>query len=291
MSGEIDGLAAFVASHPRLFVLTGAGVSTASGIPDYRDLRGAWKRPRPVQHAEFVREPGVRRRYWARSFVGWPRISSARPSRAHHALARLEERGRVQRLVTQNVDGLHQSAGSRAVIDLHGRLDSVECLGCKARRSRCEMQRQLRAANPEFAPENVAFAPDGDADLESADFDGFDVPDCDRCGGILKPAVVFFGDSVPRDTVDRAFEALDHSDAVLVVGSSLMVWSGYRFCRTAREQGKPVAAVNLGRTRADAELDLKIEQDCGAVLEAVAARFRDGSPGRRRLKDGDRTLE
>ena len=272
MSGELDRLAEFVTSHPRLFVLTGAGVSTASGIPDYRDTHGEWKRRQPVRHADFVRHEKVRRRYWARSFVGWPKIASARPSRAHHALTRLEERGRIGQLVTQNVDGLHQSAGSRAVIDLHGRLDSVECLRCKMRRSRFEMQRQLRAANPEFAPERVAIAPDGDADLEDVDFDLFNVPDCDRCGGVLKPAVVFFGDSVPRFTVARAFEALEISDAVLVVGSSLMVWSGYRFCRAAREQGKPVAAVNLGRTRADAEIDLKIERDCGTALHDVAAR-------------------
>jgi NAD-dependent SIR2 family protein deacetylase len=273
MSGDIDGLLDFVLTHPKLFVLTGAGVSTASGIPDYRDLRGAWKRPRPVQHGEFVRDLRVRRRYWARSFVGWPKISSARPSRAHHALARLEERGRIQRLVTQNVDGLHQSAGSRDVIDLHGRLDSVECLGCKARSSRFEMQRRLRAANPDFAPEGVTAAPDGDADLENVGLGGFHVPECDRCGGVLKPAVVFFGDSVPRFTVARAFDALDAADSVLVVGSSLMVWSGYRFCRAAREQGKPIGAVNLGRTRADAEIDLKIERDCGPLLESVAERL------------------
>lgn len=273
MTRETDRLVGFLVSHRRPFVLTGAGVSTASGIPDYRDVNGDWKRSRPVQHHDFVSDAAVRRRYWARSFVGWPKLSSARPCRAHLALADLQSRGHLGRLVTQNVDGLHQSAGSRDVIDLHGRLDSVECLGCKTRLSRFEMQRKLRAANGGFAPERVAIAPDGDADLEDVDFDRFRVPDCSRCGGILKPAVVFFGDSVPRSTVDRAFEALDHSGAMLVVGSSLMVWSGYRFCRAARQQGKPIAAVNLGRTRADVDIDLKIEEDCGAVLEAVAARL------------------
>ena len=272
MTVRIDTLVEFVTSHPRLFVLTGAGVSIASGIPGYRDRNGDWARRRPIQHGDFVRDPAVRRRYWARSFVGWPRVSAARPGRAHRALARLQQRKRIRRLVTQNVDGLHQSAGSREVIDLHGRLDSVECLGCRTRGSRFAMQRRLREANPGFIAPDARTAPDGDADLEQVDLAGFVVPDCSRCGGTLKPAVVFFGDAVPAVTVERARHGLEESDAVLVVGSSLMVWSGYRFCRWAREQRKPIAAVNLGRTRADAEIDLKIERDCGAVLEQLAAR-------------------
>jgi len=280
MTGKIDRLVDFVAAHPKLFVLTGAGVSTASGIPCYRDTNGDWKRDRPVLHGDFVRDERARRRYWARSFVGWPRMSSARPGRAHHALADLEQRGRLRQLVTQNVDGLHQSAGSRDVIDLHGRLDAVECLGCRTRHPRSLLQQQLQQANPEFVPGRATAAPDGDADLHGVDSDAFTVPDCDRCGGTLKPAVVFFGDSVPRPTVARAFDTLADSDAVLVVGSSLMLWSGYRFCRAAREQGKPIAAVNLGRTRADAEIDLKVEQDCGTVLENVAARLEPASTAR-----------
>jgi NAD-dependent SIR2 family protein deacetylase len=199
-------------------------------------------------------------------------MSAARPGPAHRALARLEQVGRVRQLVTQNVDGLHQSAGSNDVIDLHGRLDVVECLACARRTSRSDLQGQLERANQNFAPGRAWTAPDGDADLRDADYDAFEVPACEDCGGTLKPAVVFFGGSVPRGIVARSFAALEDADAMLVVGSSLMVWSGYRFCRAAREQGKPVAAVNLGRTRADDELDLKVEQDCGSALEDVSSR-------------------
>lgn len=265
----LDALRGFVAAHRRLFVLTGAGCSTGSGIPDYRDEAGAWKRPQPVTFQAFTGEDAVRRRYWARSLVGWPRFAAALPNDTHHALAALEAQGRVELLLTQNVDRLHQAAGSRAVIDLHGRLDRVRCLACGDDSARADLQQRLLAANPGWAELPAGVAPDGDADLEGVDFSGFAVPACLRCGGMLKPDVVFFGESVPRDRVQQALDRLQAADAVLVVGSSLMVWSGYRFVRQAALAGLPVAAVNLGRTRADALLALKVAWPCGPALAAL----------------------
>lgn len=268
MSGAT--LAAFIRAAPRLFVLTGAGCSTASGIPDYRDASGAWKHKPPVQFQDFMGSPATRRRYWARSMVGWLRVAAAEPAAAHAALADLERRGAVRTLVTQNVDGLHQKAGSDAVVDLHGRLDRVVCTACGARTSRALVQDELVARNPRWAGLTAAGAPDGDARLEGP-FDDFDVPVCARCSGILKPDVVFFGENVPKARVAACYESLAAADAVLVVGSSLMVFSGYRFCLAAAEAGKPVAVVNRGRTRADELAALKIDGDCGEVLGAVAA--------------------
>jgi NAD-dependent SIR2 family protein deacetylase len=260
-------LVEFVERHPRLAVLTGAGCSTASGLPGYRDEQGAWKTQPPVRFAEFVASPHARRRYWSRSLLGWPRVAQAQPNAAHRALAALEGAGRIGRLITQNVDGLHQKAGSRRVLDLHGRLDTVECLGCTQTLSREDMQGLLAAWNPDLAsiPEQGPTRPDGDAPVER-DVACFRVPDCPACGGILKPAVVFFGENVPRGRVDAALRAIDESGALLVVGSSLMVFSGYRFCLAARERGRPVTALNLGRTRADDLFTLKVEADCGDAL-------------------------
>jgi NAD-dependent SIR2 family protein deacetylase len=263
-------LPSFVRRHPRLLVLTGAGCSTGSGIPAYRDETGAWRTRPPVRHAEYVGSDAVRRRYWARSARGWPRVAAAEPGAAHRAIAELERRGHVEAVVTQNVDGLHQKAGSRRVIDLHGRLHDVECLSCGHTVAREDVQRLLLAWNAGLRDQGPAAEarPDGDAQLE-IDTSSVQVPDCPCCGGVLKPAVVFFGDNVPRPRVDAAHRALHAADALLVVGSSLMVFSGYRFCLAAREQGKPVAAVNLGRTRADDLLDLKVSADCGDALSAL----------------------
>ena len=266
---DLDALRRFVDAHPRLFVLTGAGVSTASGIPDYRDLEGGWKRPPPVTLQAFTASATTRSRYWARSLVGWRRFGSAQPNDAHRALARLEAAGRVEALLTQNVDGLHQRAGSRSVIDLHGRLDEVRCLSCERRTPRAQFQHELERRNPDWLALEAGDAPDGDADLDGLDFAAFDAPDCAHCGGLLKPDVVFFGESVPRERVERARTHLAASDAMLVVGSSLMVFSGFRFAREAAALGKPVAAINLGRTRADDLLALKVERDCGSALQAV----------------------
>ncbi len=259
----------WLASHRRLFVLTGAGCSTGSGIPDYRAVDGQWKRTPPVTYQAFTGDAHINARYWARSFIGWPRMAQAHPNDVHRALSRCEAEGRITTLVTQNVDGLHQRAGSREVIDLHGRIDTVVCLGCGERHSRAEMQERLSAMNPAWSGLDAATAPDGDADLEGHDFSRFDVPACERCGGMLKPDVVFYGENVPRPRYQQALAALTASDAVLVVGSSLMVYSGYRFVRQATEAGVPVAILNRGRTRADDLAGLKLEADAGAVLTAA----------------------
>ncbi len=256
----------FIGRHPRLFILTGAGCSTESGIPDYRDADGGWKRPAPVTLQAFMGEPATRRRYWARSLVGWERLRGARPNDAHRALARLQQQDRVECLVTQNVDRLHQAAGSADAIDLHGRIDLVRCMNCQQRRPREQLQVQLLRLNPAWARLEALQAPDGDADLEALDFSSFEVPACALCGGVLKPDVVFFGESVPQDRVQSSMQHLLHSDAMLVVGSSLMLYSGYRFAQAAARAGKPIAAVNLGRTRADALLMLKVTRPCSAAL-------------------------
>jgi NAD-dependent SIR2 family protein deacetylase len=198
--------------------------------------------------------------------IGWPKIAAAAPNAAHSALARLEARGGVELLVTQNVDGLHQAAGSRATLDLHGRLGCLRCMGCGAETPRAAFQQALERANPDWLRFDALAAPDGDADLEDADFASFQIPPCPACGGVLKPDVVFYGESVPRERVDAAMAALARADAVLVVGSSLMVYSGYRFLEKAAQLGKPAAAINLGRTRADALLTLKVEADCATAL-------------------------
>ncbi|ARP91387.1 NAD-dependent deacetylase [Bordetella genomosp. 9] len=269
--GDLHALRDFVRAHPRLFVLTGAGCSTGSGIPDYRDSEGAWKRRPPMQFQVFMGDALARARYWARGMVGWRMFGNVAPNAAHLALAAMERKGLFSLLVTQNVDGLHEKAGSRDVVDLHGRMDRVRCMRCGHLLPRQRMQAWLEEANPDWLHLNAEDAPDGDADLEGVDFSAFHVPPCPICGGILKPDVVFFGETVPRDRVERANAALERSDAVLVVGSSLMVYSGYRFVAAAARGGLPIAAVNLGRTRADADLSLKIEQPCADALAALDA--------------------
>lgn len=262
----VHALADFARNHRRLFVLTGAGCSTESGIPDYRDAQGDWKRPAPVTFQAFMGDEPTRRRYWARSMIGWRVMGGARPGLAHRALARLEAAGRVSLLLTQNVDGLHGAAGSRAVIDLHGRIDTVRCMGCEARSPRATLQAELLRRNPAWAALDARAAPDGDAELDGFDFASFDVPACPVCGGVLKPDVVFFGENVPRERVAAARAALGACDAVLVVGSSLMVYSGFRFVQAAADAGLPIAALNIGRTRADALYALKVEQPVGETL-------------------------
>lgn len=273
---DIEALRVFVERHPRLFVLTGAGVSTDSGIPDYRDANGDWKRPPPVTFQAFMGEHTTRQRYWARSLIGWRTIGQARPGPAHDALCTLEAAGRIELLLTQNVDGLHQAAGSRKVIDLHGRIDTVCCMACARRWPRAEWQETLRHSNPDWVALHAPAAPDGDADLDGVDFSTVVVPPCPHCAAegrvsIVKPDVVFFGENAPRERVQVAFDALARSDAMLVIGSSLMVYSGLRFVQAAVAAGQPVAALNLGRTRADELLTLKVEQSVGPVLQALAA--------------------
>lgn len=254
-------------------VLTGAGLSTASGIPAYRDAQGVWRHPQPIQHQAFLKAASVRARYWARSYFGWQTMSGARPNPGHNALAALQRAGDVSVIITQNVDGLHQAAGSDCVVELHGSVHRVICLSCGARFARQEVQHWLAQRNPQlldtpYRPPSLA--PDGDSDIEDALAASVTPPDCIVCGGVLKPDVVFFGDNVPRDRVERASAAVADAAALLVVGSTLTVFSGFRFARMASELGKPVIAINLGVTRADPLLSLKIVADCAVVLDAVA---------------------
>lgn len=266
-------LQAFVERFPRLVVLTGAGISAASGIPTYRDHGGRWQRNEPIQHGEFIQYAEKRRRYWARSAVGWPAVASAKPNSAHAALTKLEKAGYARLLVTQNVDRLHQQAGHQNVIDLHGRLDRAVCLHCGETETREQIQIRLLDKNPALAQNSIELAPDGDAHVEDRLTENLEEPVCLTCGGVLMPDVVFFGGTVPRERVEAVNQALEQAEALLIVGSSLMVYSGFRFCKTAFELGLPLAAVNQGQTRADGLLSFKLEQDCQTALETLINQF------------------
>jgi NAD-dependent SIR2 family protein deacetylase len=250
----------------RVVALTGAGMSTDSGIPDYR---GPDSPPRsPMTYDEFASGPAQQQRYWARSHIGWQRLGQARPNSGHRAVAALEAAGVLADLITQNVDGLHQQAGSRAVIDLHGRIDEVICLGCRAVSGRLDLHHRLDALNPGFGDTAaVTTAPDGDVDFE--DTAGFRLAPCLDCGGPLKPHVVFFGENVPRDRVDRAYLAVDRAGALLVAGSSLTVMSGLRFVRHAARAGTPIVIVNRGITRGDPLATCRIDAGCSETLTAL----------------------
>lgn len=254
-----------------VMVLTGAGVSTDSGIPAYRDESGAWKGRAPIQFREFVGSEGARKRYWARSLRGFQWLASAAPNAAHRALAELEQRGCLSLLVTQNVDGLHRVAGSKALVELHGRIDQVVCLGCGAITERAALQSELLSRNGSFAEAVAHIKPDGDAELESMDYDQFQVVPCAQCQGMLKPNVVFFGENVPAPRVLQAMTALEQSRRLLVIGSSLTVFSGYRFARAAARHGIPIALLNQGKTRADELATLALNGNAGTLLSALVA--------------------
>ncbi len=249
----------------RVVALTGAGCSTESGIPDYRGLGS--KVRNPVQYRPFLEDPLARQRYWARSMVGWPRFSAAAPNEGHRALAAMQRAGAFGGVITQNVDGLHQAAGHERVIELHGSLAEVLCLQCGTIEGRATAQQRLLALNPGWTA-SAELAPDGDAELTSVD--GFVVPDCARCGGMLKPNVVFFGENVPAVTVQAAFGMLEDSEVLLVVGTSLTVYSGFRFVRRAAERGMPVAIVNIGPTRGDPLATLCVNAPAGRILGGLA---------------------
>jgi NAD-dependent SIR2 family protein deacetylase len=270
---ELNELAEFLLRHPGALLLTGAGLSTASGIPDYRDRDGVRRGQQPVQGPEFRRLDAVRRRYWARSMAGWPLLRDAEPNPGHRAIAALETGGKLSFVVTQNVDGLHQRAGSARLIELHGNVHAVACLSCRAHFTRASIQSQLELANPGRAGALALPAPDGDAQLEPDALNEFHVPYCPRCGGMLQPDVVFFGDNVPPERSAQTQQALERADALLVVGSSLMAYSGYRLCKMAFDSGKPIAAINLGTTRADHLLSLKSSAPAELVLPALARLF------------------
>lgn len=266
MSPALQSFHAFLCNARSLVVLSGAGVSTGSGIPDYRDRNGDWKYSQPIQFGEFMKSAAARRRYWARSYIGWRRFSRAKPNAAHQALARLEEGGKVDTVITQNVDRLHSEAGSRSVIDLHGNLAKVRCMNCGVVTERADFQAALAAANPGWTAKAKHIRADGDAELVKDAEADFSVPGCADCTGIVKPDVVMFGESVPKERVREAMDAVDRADSLLVVGSSLMVFSGYRFARRADELGTPLAIVNRGRTRADDIAAVRIDEDCAEVL-------------------------
>nr|WP_246633529.1 NAD-dependent protein deacetylase [Pseudonocardia nigra] len=259
-----------VLSDRPITALTGAGLSTDSGIPDYRGPGSPRRTPMTFQ--EFVSGEAAQRRYWARSHVGWARMAHAAPNPGHRAIAALERAGALHGVITQNVDGLHTQAGSRAVIDLHGRIADVVCLGCGAHTPRVELQERLRELNPGFvevAGAAVEVAPDGDAELEAVE--GFRPAWCPACGGVLKPDVVFFGENVPRARVERAYAMVDAAAALLVAGSSLTVMSGLRFVRHAHKHGVPVVIVNRGGTRGDELATVLVDGGCSEVLSSIAA--------------------
>jgi len=259
-------------SGKKVCVLTGAGISTESGIPDYRGPTAPPRKRPPIQHREFLDSPRTRARYWARSMLGWPRFRDFEPNAAHRALASWRA---ATGLITQNVDRLHQKAGHAEVIELHGALAEVRCLSCPAVIARDDLQRTLEYANPQALEWQYTLFADGDADIPDEVVQAFTVPAC-VCGGVLKPDVVFFGDNVPKDRVEAAFAKLDAADALLVVGSSLTVFSGYRFVLRAKQQGKPVAVVNLGPTRADADATLKLEAKAGELLPSLVEQLSRG---------------
>lgn len=249
MPVELDDLIQDLSVKKRIWVLTGAGISKASGIPTYRDHKGLWQASQPIQHGEFIHRPEARQRYWARSMLGWHRINSAQPNAGHKALAELQKHALTSQIVTQNVDRLHSIAGASEVIDLHGRLDRIVCLDCRAISSRAAYQTRLVSCNPELADYATTYLPDGDAIIEDFDLAKVTIPACGNCGGIVMPDVVFFGGSVPGARVQEAYNSLAKSDCVLVIGSSLTVYSGYRFPRWAHQQGIPLYAINQGQIR------------------------------------------
>ncbi len=274
-SDSAPALADFLARHPQALVLTGAGLSTASGIPDYRGPDGVRRGRAPIQGPEFRRSTAVQQRYWARSMVGWATMAQARPNPGHVALAALELGQRIGSVLTQNVDGLHQRAGSVSVLELHGNIRTVRCLDCDATFSRAFIQTVMSEANPALAallgPALAQPAPDGDAHIEPDALEEFHAPFCLHCRGTLTPDVIFFGDNIPAARTIDAVSRMEAADALLVVGSSLMVYSGFRFARMAAASGKPIAAINFGITRADDLIDLKVEASAEIILPRVAA--------------------
>jgi NAD-dependent SIR2 family protein deacetylase len=251
-------------------VLSGAGLSTESGIPDYRGPTGLARRAEPMTYQAFIGAPAARQRYWARSHLGWRHIARAVPNQGHQAVAGLQRRGLLGGIITQNVDGLHQQAGARDVIELHGSLSRVICLGCGERTPRDELDQRLRAANPAWDAQARQVNPDGDAVLDDGATDQFQVVDCLRCAGALKPDVIFFGENVPPGRVADCYALVSAARALLVLGSSLTVMSGYRFVRHAARLGTPVAIINQGPTRGDAQATVTLDAPLGATLAALA---------------------
>ncbi|MFD8150648.1 NAD-dependent protein deacetylase [Streptomyces sp. NPDC059720] len=256
-----------------VLVLSGAGISTESGIPDYRGEGGSLSRHTPMTYQDFTADARARRRYWARSHLGWRTFGRARPNAGHRAVAAFERHGLLSGVITQNVDGLHQAAASEDVVELHGTLDRVVCLSCGAFSPRRELARRLEEANPGFEPVAAGINPDGDADLTDDQVGDFRVVPCAVCGGVLKPDVVFFGESVPPRRVEHCRELVRGATSLLVLGSSLTVMSGLRFVRQAAQAGTPVLIVNRDRTRGDQHAVTRVALPLGATLTTVADRL------------------
>ncbi len=265
----LEALADLVAAG-EVMVLSGAGLSTESGIPDYRGPTGALRRSLPMTYQTFTRDPLARRRYWARSQLGWRTIARAEPNDGHRAVAALQAGGSLSGVVTQNVDGLHQAGGADDVVELHGSLDRVVCLGCFRRTPRTELDGRLREANGGWEAVATAVNPDGDVTLEESAVESFQVVDCRDCGGLLKPDVVFFGENVPPAKVVHCYDLVERSRSLVVLGSSLAVMSGLRFVKRAASLGRPVAIVNQGWTRGDEHATWKVHAPLGATLKALA---------------------
>lgn len=264
----------------RVIVLSGAGCSTESGIPDYRGPETRRKSRNPIRYRAFVSDPAARQHYWARSAIGWPMFAAAEPNDGHRALTSLEASGRVRGIITQNVDRLHHAAGSTRVVELHGALDEVVCLDCGVVENRRALQDRLLALNPGWTDRAVEIAPDGDAEIPRSATQSFAVPDCTRCGGVLKPHVIFFGENVPNPWVEEAWTLLGEGNALLVAGSSLTVYSGYRFVRKAAQEGHPIAIVNLGETRGDDLADVCVDARTGSILPRLAHALTSAAPSR-----------
>lgn len=278
MNNAMQAVTNLITPGCKVMVLSGAGCSTASGLGDYRDKLGQWKCAQPITGQTFRNDTTARHRYWARSAVGWPAFGKAKPNKAHHALATLEALGIVKHLVTQNVDELHQRAGHQSVIDLHGALSTVSCLACAAKQTRHQYQQQLLDHNPWLTRLSADYAPDGDANLDTDEsllqqIKQMHIPGCLVCGNLMKPDVVFFGENVPKDRVANAMHQLREADVLLVVGSSLMVFSGFRFCRDAQQRKQPIVILNKGVTRADDIATVRIDADCGEQLTVLAQYF------------------
>lgn len=277
---DVQSLGRTLIDHAPCLVLTGAGVSVDSGLGTYRDDSGDWKRKQPITIQAFLAGLPARQRYWARSYVGWKQFSRAQPNSNHHALLELHKVGVLSGLVTQNVDSLHTAAGHPDVVDLHGTINNVKCIQCQAELARDVYQQAMLNTNPDLESLAGSIAPDGDSDLDDSSFDGFDwlqPPACQECSGIMKPDVVFFGENVQREKVEHVYKLLEQSKSLLVVGSSLMVFSGYRFARRAAESGKQVAILNRGTTRADELATLKVSSDSSTVLQQTVELLRSSA--------------
>lgn len=268
MTDSINQLAKLIRDRPAT-VLTGAGISVASGLPVYRDVNGNWVHSKPMDGPTFRSDITAQRRYWCRSFFGWPSFSRAQTNSVHNDIAALEQKGFLSTIITQNVDGLHQKAGSKNTVALHGNLSEVICLGCERISSRDELQRRLEAHNPDHAHLSVEQAPDGDALIDDSYISSFKLLACENCSGTLKPNVVFFGDNVPKARVQLCMNKLKQNKLLLCIGTSLMVYSGFRFCKAAQDAGIPIIIINDGRTRADDIASAKFGGECAVVMSSL----------------------